>query len=320
MPFGYQPPTGSNRLEPIPLYVIVRIKTKNVGSEDYNDGQLKNVFGSDWEHGKAAQDVFNKPRLSELADVGLLSTVLIAGGPFGSFLDIPVILGQWKTSDSTPWKDSRKSFQNAKEFRDGLDWYPWPGPKVYFVQALREFYNHEIRSIIYGPAVLTRTDVFTWTTLALVCRYEEVVDRVEALIRKKIRKSQRKSVQIAIGLTVIGTALGGILAGSALTLAKYGLDKLSGTIKRSVSNNLKEIAKELKEEAPGFALELERVAALYGDALPADEAARDPNTAPVVQEKIKAETAAAPASAPDGLSWIERLAAWIDKILRDVFN
>lgn len=258
-------------------------------------------------------------------DIGTREVIL---GSFGSVTDTPQRglnntlfvdsnLYTGRIRDDTPWKAWRFRVWNAARAFEALAEYPWPGVDWAFLQAFLEFQGPQLIVIISAPALLAKDDVKSFITLAFLSKFDEIVDRVQAILKAEIRHQARLATLKGIFFTIIGAVVSILTAGAATgSMASIGAKLLATGIaamtageKKKLQGSLTNIAKEFAIDAPTFAAEVTRTAAWIEAQAPTppDEAAPAPSQEPQVYtpESQPGSVQAPPPSQqpPPGQSW-----------------
>lgn len=236
--------------------------------------------------------------------------IIQMGGPWQNMLGIDPRAFMYKAPGE--WQDRRKGgavywrVLNLGTALGILENYPWPGPSYQFAQAFREFLGAPLLSYCDTPARISEEEMRAWVMFALLEKFDEVTDRVEALVQKKVRKKQRLAMVRGAALAVVGLAVGFMLSGAALAAAKLGMRQLDAQVKKDLKGSLKSIAGEFADGEPAFAAELNRVVAYVDANTPPEPEAAAPVPGrvpmdPVLPEGTRPPAPAEATAAPTGL-------------------
>lgn len=160
----------------------------------------------------------------------------------------------------------RGRIQNALAVLDAWDGYPWPGVEWAMIEAFMERVGWAIHALTAGPP-LSPLEARNWTTASLASEYGWIVDRYNAIQAAEVREDQRRAVVRMVGLAIFaavvtaGVAGLGVSAGTVKTVSGQLGKKISADAGRS----MRAMAAQVRENQPLFALELQRVADLFGE-------------------------------------------------------
>jgi hypothetical protein len=169
---------------------------------------------------------------------------------------------QW-TGTKTP-AAVNLAWDNAETLNAVWNSYPWPGEFWMFAKALMEFHGDAVQAIVYADRRLTKDEGKFWTSATMGADYPRIADRVNAILQKEIRQDKRRAITQAFGLAAVGLLLGGVLTGGALSLANKGIDQLKAHQKKELARGFKAMGDALRDGAPAFAAEMDRMAGIFG--------------------------------------------------------
>lgn len=229
---------------------------------------------------------------------------ILGGGSLGGAIAAAEIRRRGMTN--TTYGPMRPRVLNAAAFQDAWDDYPWPGEEWIWVKSLMERCGATLKELVQKGPPLSKLDARNWTTVALTSEFDRLADRYEAIAAKEARQDARRRIRFAAGLAVVtsiftmGAGALGVSAGSV----EGAVGKIGEKQAKAAAKGLREMAKQFAENEPLFALEIQRVADLFGPEVfdQAPSASR-----PEAGEK---ETA------PDGIqsAWA-RFLAWVESLL-----
>lgn len=202
----------------------------------------------------------------------------------------PTYLGDG--ANPQPFKDYLPYLLNIATIGNAVGAYPWPGPPAMFWQAFLEFAAGYVNALILRKGKPpTELEARTMITIGLLEKWDQILDRVEAIAAKYERKEKREAMTRALAIAVIGVAAGVFTGGATLVLVGAALTTLSAYEKSKAARQMAEFAAMFEKNNPAFAAEVERVAAEMG--LGKDVAAE-----PVVVPETKPEV-----PKPGGIPW-----------------
>lgn len=195
----------------------------------------------------------------------------------GNYLD-------WFTANPQgTWGADKIHVQNAITLMKELSSFPFPPP---INEAPAAFWSDpktqaEIAQMSGYDLPLDPEAVRHWITLAVLERYNDIVDRMVAEAKRKAKKKKRKALIKVIALSVAGVVAAIVLPTAIVAIAsaiKTAIDVYTTMQQRKeAAKALAESAKLFEKDAPAFAKQAEETAK-FVDALAAEQELAAPPT------------------------------------------
>jgi len=164
--------------------------------------------------------------------------------------------GWWGIDPNQTWGAVKRQVKNAITMMEVIAAYPFPPPIDKFEYQWWHTVQSGIQQSIKGGRV-HKEGFRYWITISVLTNYNDMVDRIEADLKRKAKKAKRKSIMKAIGIAIVGIIapyLLPVLIVAAAVVVKLAIDTYM-TLKerREAAKEMAETAKLFANDAPLFA-------------------------------------------------------------------
>jgi hypothetical protein len=176
--------------------------------------------------------------------------------PSGIRLDWPSWFG---IDQNQTWGAIKLQVKNAVKMMDGIFNYPFPPPIDAYVFQFWNTVQPLLQQYVKGDPIEPEGFRY-WITIQVLQNYNDMVDRIEADLKRKAKKAKRKALLKAIGIAIVGIIapyLLPVLVVAAATLIKLAIDTyMTLEARRQAAKEMAEAGKLFEADAPKFAVEV----------------------------------------------------------------
>ncbi len=177
-------------------------------------------------------------------------------------LDWPSFFG---IDPSQTWGQIKRQVKNAVTMIDGMNSYPFPPPLDQYVFQYWNTVQSQLVQFTKG-ARIQKEGFRYFITMTVIMNYNDMVNRIEADLKRKAKKAKRKGLMTAIGVAVLGVIapfLLPVIVVAVASLIKVAIDTYMAIKQRQeAAKQMADTAKMFANDAPAFASEVTKLSDL----------------------------------------------------------
>lgn len=161
------------------------------------------------------------------------------------------------------WGVIKLQVKNAITIMNSLNSYPFPPPIDIAAAQFWYTVQGDLQKYVQGERIEPEGFRF-WITIQVLQNYNDIVDRMEAVMKRKAKKAKRKAIMTAIGLAIVSIIapylLPAIVVATAALIQTVIQTYMDLQARRKAAKEMAETAKLFEADAPAFAVEVRDLA------------------------------------------------------------